>query len=79
MTNQPTESRFVLRQGAWPGQWMIWDRKTRGPARLERGFATGLSEEEARQILKKLRLANGEQWPLPPRGGRAGASFSKRR
>jgi hypothetical protein len=61
------------------GKLMIWDRNIRGPARLERGFATGLSEEKARQILKKLRLANEEQWPLPPRRGRAGALFSKRR
>jgi hypothetical protein len=61
MTGQPTESRFLLRKGAVPGQWMIWDRNIRRPAELERGRAVGLSEDQARQILKQLREAYGEE------------------
>jgi hypothetical protein len=57
----PIASRFVLRKGAAPGKWMIWDRNIRRPAELERGLATGLSEEQARQLLVKLKLAYREE------------------
>ena len=60
MTDQPTESRFVMRKDV-EGKLMIWDRNIRGPARLERGFATGLSEEQARQLLVQLKQAYGEE------------------
>jgi hypothetical protein len=61
MTDQPTAARFVLRKGAVHGQWMVWDRHVRGPARLRRGFAAGLLEEQARKIIQDLRQAHGEQ------------------
>jgi hypothetical protein len=60
MTDQPTESRFFLRKDA-RGKWMVWDRNVRGPAKPERGFATGLSEEQARQLLVQLKQAYGEE------------------
>ncbi|RXG96360.1 hypothetical protein [Bradyrhizobium zhanjiangense] len=57
MTDQPTTpSRFVLRKGAMEGKWMVWDRQLRGPARLDRGIAAELSEDDARKIIKQLRL-----------------------
>ena len=61
MTNQPTVSRFVVRKDA-QGKWMIWDRSARRPATpLTRGVATtGLSEEEARQILEQLKQSHGD-------------------
>jgi hypothetical protein len=55
---RPTVSRFVLRKGAVAGQWMIWDRNIRGPAKLERGFATGLSEEQARRTLTQTHASS---------------------
>ena len=58
MTNQPTTSRFVLRKGAVEGKWMIWDRERRGPARLMRGLACELSEEQARKLLENLTRTN---------------------
>ena len=61
MTDQPTASRFVLRKGAVQGKWMIWDRELRGPAKLERGLACDLSEEQARKLLVQLKLAHGEE------------------
>ena len=62
MTDRPTVSRFVARKDA-QGKWMIWDRSARRPATpLTRGVATtGLSEEEAGQILEQLRRAHGEE------------------
>jgi hypothetical protein len=53
-----TPSRFVLRKGAVEGKWMIWDRERRGPARLVRGLACELSEEQARKFLKHLTRAD---------------------
>jgi hypothetical protein len=61
MTDEPAVSRFVLRKGALPDHWMIWDRETRGPAKLDRGIAARLSEEQARQMLEHLRKAHGER------------------
>ena len=59
MTDQPTTtSRFVLRKGAAEGKWMIWDRGRRGPARLVRGLACELSEEQARKLLGQLTRAD---------------------
>ena len=60
VTDQPTESRFVVRKDAW-GKLMIWDRNIRRPAELERGRAVGLSEEQARQIIEQLRKAYAEE------------------
>jgi hypothetical protein len=54
MTDQPTTSRFVLRKGAVQDKWMVWDRERRGPARLLRGLACELSEEQARKSLEHL-------------------------
>jgi hypothetical protein len=59
MNDRPT--RFLVRKGAKHGKWMIWDRQIRGPVRLERGWATGLSEERARELTKQLKLAHGEE------------------
>jgi hypothetical protein len=59
MTEQPTPSRFFVRKGTVQGTWMVWDRNIRRPARLERGWATGLSEERARELAEQLRLAYG--------------------
>jgi hypothetical protein len=56
-----TGSRFLLRKGAEHGQWMVWDRQTGRVARLERGLASQLSEEQARQLLVQLKLAHGEE------------------
>ena len=58
MTDQPTTSRFVLRKGAVQDKWMIWDRERRGPARLLRGLACELSEEQARKLLERLTRAD---------------------
>lgn len=58
---QATTSRFVLRKGAVAGKWMVWDRKCRGPARLERGLARELSEEQARKLLESLTRADNEK------------------
>lgn len=56
MTDHPTApSRFVLRKGAVAGKWMVWDRQLRGLARLERGKAAELSEEDARKIIEQLK------------------------
>jgi hypothetical protein len=57
VTDQPTTFRFVLRKGTVEGKWMIWDRERRGPARLERGLACELSEEQARNLLEHLTRA----------------------
>lgn len=56
-----TESRFLVRQGAEHSQWMVWDRDIRRPAKLKRGLASGLSEEQAQELLVQLRLAYGEE------------------
>jgi hypothetical protein len=53
MTDDPG-SRFLVRKGARPDEWMVWDRQTRGPAIFERRHAVGLSEEQARQLLARL-------------------------
>ena len=57
--DHPTEPRFMVRRDARPYRWMVWDRQIRGPALLKDGRATGLSEVDAREILKELRLAYG--------------------
>jgi hypothetical protein len=61
MKDRPTVSRYLVRKGAVPGQWMIWDREIRAPARLDRGVATGLSEERARLLLEQLTRANRDK------------------
>jgi hypothetical protein len=75
MTNQPTTSRFVLRKGAAEGKWMIWDRELRGPAKLERGFARELSEEQAQMLLGQLtRTVTTPNWDQTPTLGLSGSS-----
>jgi hypothetical protein len=54
MTDPAPPSRFMVRRGTGPDNWMVWDRQTRGPAKLQSGWATELSEERARQILERL-------------------------
>ena len=61
MTNLPNTPRYLVRKGAVAGTWMIWDRMVRGPVRLQRGWATGLSEERARQLLEQLTRANDDR------------------
>ena len=57
MTDCPP--RFIIRKGTVRSTWMVWDRKIRAPAKLERGtLAAGLSEEQARQLLEQLTWAN---------------------
>jgi hypothetical protein len=54
-------SRFIVRKGAVQNTWMVWDRKTRSPATVQGGFATGLSQERALQIWEYLTLYYGGQ------------------
>jgi hypothetical protein len=55
----PTRSRFLVRKGAHPGEWMVWDRQTRSPAIFGRRHAVGLSEEQAKRLLEQLTGADG--------------------
>jgi hypothetical protein len=46
-------TRYLVRKGSIG--WMVWDRHARAPARLEEGRpATGLTEEQAREIKAEL-------------------------
>jgi hypothetical protein len=61
MTDLASITRYLVRKGSVAGTWMIWDRTRRGPARLEHGWATELSEERARQLLEELTPTNGDR------------------
>jgi len=49
MTDKPSPPRFLVRRGA-RGDFMVWDRQAKGPAKLEGRLAVGLTEEAAREI-----------------------------
>ena len=40
-------SRLIVGKGAVQNTWMVWDRKTRSPAKVQGGLATRLSRERA--------------------------------
>jgi hypothetical protein len=51
----PPLPRFVVRKGAVKDTWMVWDRETQRPAKINhRSLATGLSEEQAREMSEIL-------------------------
>ena len=61
MTDAPHLPRYVVRRDA-ERDWMVWDRHTKGPAMLEGRLATGLAEDDAREIkdvLTKIYIAEG--------------------
>jgi hypothetical protein len=61
MTDEPQLPRFVVRRGAWR-DWMVWDRHTKGPAKLDGRLAIGLAEDDAREIkdvLTRIYIAEG--------------------
>jgi hypothetical protein len=49
-------SRFIVRKGAVQNTWMVWDRKTRSPAKFQGDLATKLSQERALQVWEYLTL-----------------------
>jgi hypothetical protein len=54
------DPRFLVWKGAEPDSWMVWDRQIRASAKTFYGsfygLATGLTEEEARQVRDWLTL-----------------------
>jgi len=50
-------SRFLVRQDA-RGCWMVWDREARCPAQVAGAPSTGLSKEQAQELLKRLEEAS---------------------
>ncbi|MHC2463474.1 hypothetical protein [Bradyrhizobium embrapense] len=50
----PVYPRFLVRKGST--DWMVYDRKLKGPAQLERGgrFAEKLTKEQAERIKQAL-------------------------
>jgi hypothetical protein len=61
MTDEPHLPRFVVRRGAWR-DWMVWDRHTKGPAKLDGRLVVGLAEDDAKEIkdvLTKIYIAEG--------------------
>ena len=61
MTDEPHLPRFLVRRGA-RGDWMVWDRHTKGPAMLDDRLAIGLAEDGAREIkdvLTRIYIAEG--------------------
>ena len=60
MTDEPPP-RFLVRRGG-KGDWMVWDRHTKGPAMLDDRLAKGLAEDDAREIkdiLTRIYIAEG--------------------
>jgi hypothetical protein len=54
--------RFVVRQGTSADTWMVWDRKTRGPAKVAGRLAVGYSDKDrARQVCDRLELEHCER------------------
>jgi hypothetical protein len=60
-TKSYPEPRFLVRRGVSPDMWIVWDRETHRPAKLQRGWAAALSEEQAQETLEQLKLAHGEE------------------
>ena len=61
MTDESYLPRFLVRRGAGR-DWMVWDRHTKGPAMLDGRLATGLAEDDAREIkdeLTRIYIAEG--------------------
>jgi hypothetical protein len=61
MTDEPHLPRFVVRRGAGRG-WMVWDRHTKGPAKLDGRLVVGLAEDDAKEVkdvLTKRYIAEG--------------------
>jgi hypothetical protein len=61
---EPHLARFVVRKGRVAGSWMVWDRKTQRPAKMQQGVAARLTEERARGISNQLMHAYHELKPL---------------
>jgi hypothetical protein len=61
---EPRLPRFVVRKGRVAGSWMVWDRKTQRPAKLQQGVAARLTEERAREISDQLMRAYDTLKPL---------------
>ena len=60
----PHLPRFVVRKGIVEGSWMVWDRKTHRPAKMQQGVAARLTEERAREISDQLMRAYEGLKPL---------------
>ena len=61
MTDEPHLPRFLVRRGAWR-DWMVWDRPTKGAAKLDGRLVVGLAEDDAKEIkdvLTKIYIAEG--------------------
>jgi len=61
MTDETHLPRFLVRRGA-RGDWMVWDRHTKGPAKLDGRLAVELAEDDAREIkdvLTRIYIAEG--------------------
>jgi hypothetical protein len=41
---EPDLPRFVVRKGRMAGSWMVWDRKTQRPAKMQQGVAARLTK-----------------------------------
>ena len=52
--------RYLVRQAAIDGQWMVWDRFQKRPARVGDRILSGLSLSEAKQELKQLEEASDD-------------------
>jgi hypothetical protein len=61
---EPHLPRFVVRKGRVAGSWMVWDRKTHRPAKMQQGAAARLTEERAREIRDQLMRAYEGLQPL---------------
>jgi hypothetical protein len=54
MNKQGTHSgRYLVRQGI--KDWMVWDRRAKGPVKTDRGRATGLLMRGGRIVIFRLR------------------------
>jgi CRISPR/Cas system type I-B associated protein Csh2 (Cas7 group RAMP superfamily) len=71
MNKQGTHSgRYLVRQGI--KDWMVWDRRAKGPVKTDRGRATGLTRERADEIKEELTNPgkNARSDPTPDLSGR---------
>jgi hypothetical protein len=53
MTENPYLPRFLVRRDP-RGNYMVWDRHTKGPAEFDGRSVTGLAEDDAREIRAEL-------------------------